>query len=221
MPEKNIKCQETYPPREKKLIENFANICKIENLLQIISFFFFWSWKFAKFQQPKTKGKLFPMYNIGTNIIYLYQTFCPTLFPYIYSLIHPHDKYEENDKLETPTLNPKILWLYPYRDWQFSIAIKKVNIVSVITHWWAAHNTHGSCCPSPNSQGTLPQLPWDFIFSWFIFIDFFTVYLRLVIKTNIAWELTKSIRSQLHWQNTFQNSRRCLCFFHPYTIFVI
>jgi len=154
-------------------------------------------------------------------LIPIYQTFCPTLLPYIYSLIYPHDKYKENDKLKTPTLNPKILWVYPYRDWQFSIAIKKVNIVSVITHWWAGHNSHGSCCPSPNSQGTLPQLPWDLFFSWFFFIDFFTVYLRLVIKTNIAWELTKSIRSQLHWQNTFQNSRRCLCFFHPYTVFFI
>jgi hypothetical protein len=33
--------QETYPPKKKKLIENLENICKIENLLQIIYFLFF------------------------------------------------------------------------------------------------------------------------------------------------------------------------------------
>jgi hypothetical protein len=68
--------------------KKIAKICKIENLLQIISFFFFWSWKFAKFQQQKKKGKLFPMYNIGTNIIYLFQFTKPFALPFYLTFTH-------------------------------------------------------------------------------------------------------------------------------------
>ncbi len=35
------------------------------------------------------------------------------------------------------------------------------NIVRVITIKCTGHNSHGSCCLSPISKGTLPQHPWD------------------------------------------------------------
>lgn len=42
---------------------------------------------------------------------------------------------------------------------------RKENIVLVITHlmWCGHHNSHGRCCPSPNSQGSLPQYTWDIL----------------------------------------------------------
>jgi hypothetical protein len=43
----------------------------------------------------------------------------------------------------------------------------------------AGHNSHGSCCPSPHSQGTLSQHPWNFIYLFLFFIFIFIYFLNL------------------------------------------
>ncbi len=68
------------------------------------------------------------------------------------------------------------------------------NIVRVITIKCTGHNSHGSCCLTPISQGTLPQHPWN---PFLIFLKKFTLW---EVKCRVMkWRVGKRQGFSLPW----------------------